>query len=104
METIQNAEQVKFDLSEQADEGSTVRVRTEIGGAGEPWATREVSVYTHADPEEGTLWVNISQHTYASVEMFGDTLSTNVDLISHRFTREQAEALLKVLQHEVAKF
>jgi hypothetical protein len=104
MNTATNAEQVKLDLSKQADDSSVARVRTEIGGdVGDSWVTREVSCFAHADTDEQTLWLNVSQHTYASVGTH-EPITTNAELVAHRFTREQAEALLQVLQHELAKF
>jgi hypothetical protein len=45
----------------------------------------------------------VSQHTYASVGTH-EPITTNAELVAHRFTKEQAEALLQVLQHELAKF
>lgn len=97
-----NAEQVSLDLDARIDEPSTAKIEVEIGQAGNGWATTTLSIFGSADNEDQNVWLNISRHTYASMEV-GEPLSVNSDVMAHRFTRAEAEALLEVLKHELGK-
>lgn len=96
-----NVEQVKLDLDVRSEEASTAKVAVEIGEAGDGWAKSTTEIYVSADKDDQQVWINIRQHTYASIGE-GD-LSTNSDIVSKHFTRAEAEALLAVLSHELGK-
>lgn len=101
MTTTKNAEKVTLDLDERIAEPSTAKVVLEIGEAGNGWAVTEFSAYVSADQDDQTVWLNLSNHTYASLG--SEQLSTNTEILSHRMTRAEAEALHAALSNELAK-
>ncbi len=98
-----NTEKVTLDLIHDLEEASTAKVETEIGEAGEGWATTTTDLYVNADSSDQMVWVNIRQHTFASVGN-AEPISVSNDIISKHLTRAEAEALLAVLEHEISKF
>lgn len=100
--STKNVEQVSLDLDVRSEEASTAKVSVEIGEAGDGWAKSTTEMYVSADKDDQMVWVNIHQHTYASIGK-AEAISTNNVLISKHLTRAEAEALVAVLSHELEK-
>lgn len=94
----------KFDLA-TGDEASTASVTTTTDGEGWTYAKVSLEAFVSSDIEDETVYLDLRQNTFARIGRHDDDrLNSFVGLMTHRFTREQAEALVKVLSHELAKF
>lgn len=97
---VKSNEVVKMDLED--NDVSTAKVSQQLNAEG-VWVSNSIEFYVSGDVEEQEVYVNIQGHTYTSVDGF-DAVHSFTNLMTHRFTRGEAEALLAVLQREVSKF
>lgn len=97
---VEAKEQVKLDLTDSECSSAKVNVRLDVN---ETWVSNSVEFYGSADLDDQEVYLNIRRHTYTSVDGH-EAISTNTDLMTTRFTRAEAEALLAVLSREVGKF
>lgn len=94
----------RFDLCELG-EASTAIVEQTINSEGtSAYASTDLSIYVSADDEASTVYVSLDTSTFVRTSFNENPLFTNTSVLAHRFTREQAEALVKVLSHELSKF
>ena len=97
---VKSNEVVKMDLED--NDVSTAKVSQHLD-ADNAWVNNSIEFYVSGDVEEQEVYVSIQAHTYTSVDGF-EAVSSFSNLMTHRFTRGEAEALLAVLQREVSKF
>lgn len=98
----------KVTLSESAEDFSraevSLRLRTEEG-----FVANTLNISVHAEPngeDQREVWVSLRVHDYTQL---GDlwsspTVSRGFEILTHSFSRAEAEALVAVLSHELAKF
>lgn len=93
----------KFDLDPIVNEPSTAKVERSIEGEDYTiYAKSSMEAFVSSDTEEQTVYVDLRINTYANVGI-EESLHTFTTLMTNRFTREQAEALVAVLSHELGK-
>jgi len=103
MNKEQVIEQVKIDLAERIGKHSHAQVSVKNDDTSEAYISNAVEISVSADDDDAQVWVNIRQNTYASVGGFsGQTFTTHHDLISHHFTKAEAQALLACLVRELS--
>lgn len=95
-------------LSESSDDHSRAEVSLKIDTA-DGFVSNSLTISTHADPyaEEGSeFWISMRVHDFTILGNLwrGPASSRSFDLISQHFSRAEAEALVEVLSHELAKF
>lgn len=83
-------------------EVSTAKVSQHLD-ADNAWISNSIEFYVSADVEDQEVYVNIQGHTYTSVDGH-EAITSFSNLLTHRFSRTEAEALLAVLSREVGKF
>jgi hypothetical protein len=89
----------KVDLEDL--ECSTAKVSVHLD-ADNAWIRNSLEVFASGDTEEQTVYVNTRRHTYVRLDD-AEAITTNTDVFTHRFTREEAEALVAVLTNELGK-
>ena len=96
----------KLELSEEVADHSRAEIREVLRSTDdrEAMASTSFSISTHADPDDQQVWLSIRLHSYASLEWTSPTLSRGVDLLTQHLSRQEAEALVAVLTHELGKF
>lgn len=86
----------------RSDEDSTsVSVRTEIE-SDHATLTKTFEVFSSADSDDSKVYLTMREHSYASVDF--NPLTTHNDLFTRHLTREEAEAIVKALTNELARF
>lgn len=103
MTTTAQREQVKLDLDPRLGEQSSAKVSVTNSPDEEAYVSNSVDFYASADEDDNAVYISINSHTYVSLGLFGEPYTTHIDLISHRFTKAEAEALLAVLTNELGK-
>lgn len=103
MTTTVVKEQVTLDLATELGEQSTAKVSVKNNDESDAYVSNSVDIYVSADADDNEVWVSISSHTYVTLHYSQEPFTTHTDIVSHRFTEEQARALLATLQHEIAK-
>ena len=98
---VKSNEVVKVNLED--NDVSTAKVSQQLNAEG-AWVSNSIEFYVSGDVEEQEVYVNIQGHTYTHIDGFDEAVSSFTNLMTHRFTRGEAEALLAVLQREVSKF
>jgi hypothetical protein len=93
-------ESVKISLDDLEMSKATVSVRLD---ADTVWVNNSVEYFAISDNEEQTIYVNARSHNYTSVEGH-DSISNGSDLFTRRMSKAEAEALVQILQNELAKF
>lgn len=63
--------------------------------------TKDFSAIADSDTEE--VYFSIRIHNYTSVEGLDDSVSNGSNLVDHRLTKAEAQALITVLSNELAK-
>lgn len=96
-------EQVKIDLATKIGDHSHAKVSVKNDDTSEAYISNTLEMSVSADTDE-QVWINIRQNTYASVggAFAGQTFTTHHDLISHHFTKAEAQALLACLVRELS--
>lgn len=97
---------VKLDLDPVVNEPSTGSVKSEVMNLDDVmiFATAELELFAKSDTEEQTLYVDLRTLNYARVgDSSAERMLSMATLLNHRFSREQAEMLVAVLSHELAK-
>lgn len=96
----------KFDLGATLDDPSTASVATEVENASDTmiYAKASLEMFVSADGEDGTIYLDLRQNNFARLgSSDAEQMHTFLNLLTHRFTREQAEALVATFSHELAK-
>jgi hypothetical protein len=91
-------QKVRFDL--EGDDASIAEVSTRLDTADDVYVNNSITFFVSGEREEG-LYINISRHTYTSVGELKAT--THTEIMGTSFTMVEAEALLELLQRELAK-
>jgi hypothetical protein len=89
-----------------AGEASTASVTTIIENADDMmiYAKASMELFVSSDNEDNTIYLDLRQNNFARVGSSNDEqMHTFINLLTHRFTREQAEALVSAFTHELAK-
>ncbi len=95
-------EQVKIDLATKIGDHSHAKVSVKNDDTSEAYISNTLEMNVSAEEEQ--VWINIRQNTYASVggAFGGQTFTTHHDLVSHHFTKAEAQALLALLVRELS--
>jgi hypothetical protein len=103
MTTTAVKEQVVLDLATELGEQSSAKVSVRSNDESDTYVSNSIDIYTSADADDNNVWVSITGHTYVSISYGDEPITTHVDILSHRFTKAEAEALLACLTSELAK-
>lgn len=95
--------EVKVELSEDSESHSFTEIQVSLNSA-EGRVSNSLSMNTHADTEEGEVWLAMRIHAYASMDWREPSLSRGISILEHRFSRVEAECLVEILRHELKKF
>lgn len=94
-------------LSESVEDHSRAEVSVELRNDSGS-VSNSLTLNAHADPhtEERRVWLSMRVHNWTTL---GDSwsapaISRGFDLIGQTFSREEAEALVAILSHELKKF
>ena len=104
--TMTIASTTKLDLDVDANEPSTGSTKSEVMNASDSmvFATAELELFVKSDAEEQTMYVDLRTVNYARVgDSDAERMLSLATLMNHRFSRQQAEMLVAVLSHELAK-
>lgn len=96
----------KFDLGATLDDPTTASVVTEVEKAGNTmvYAKASLEMFVSADAVDDTIYLDLRQNNFARLGASDEEqLHIFTNLLTHRFTREQAEALVATFTHELAK-
>ncbi len=99
-------EQVKIELATEMGDHSRAKVSVTNDDTIDAYVSNTLEMNVSADDDDNQVWINIRQNTYASVggAFAGQTFTTHHDLVSHHFTKAEAQALLEILSNELSKF
>jgi hypothetical protein len=103
MTTTAVKEQVVLDLATELGEQSSAKISVKNEHESDAYVSNSIDIHTSADADDNSVWVSITGHTYVSFNTRVEPITTYVDIISHRFTKAEAEALLACLTSELAK-
>lgn len=106
MTSMTTSTTTKFDLGATLDDPTTASVAIEIENVDDTmiYAKASMEMFVSADGEDGTIYLDLRQNNFARVgSSEAEQMHTFINLLTHRFTREQAEALVATFSHELAK-
>jgi hypothetical protein len=106
MTTMTTNTTTKFDLGATLDDPTTAAVAVEVENVDNTmvYAKSTMEIFVSADGEDNTIYLDLRLNNFARVGSSDDErMHTFINLLTHRFTREQAEALVATFSHELAK-
>jgi hypothetical protein len=96
----------KFDLGATLDEPTTASVVTEVEKFDNTmvYAKTSLEMFVSADNVDDTVYLDLRQLNFVRLGPTDEEqMHVFTTLLNHRFTREQAEALVATFTHELAK-
>lgn len=94
---------VNVELSEDSESHSHAEINEALTSA-DARVSNSLSMNTHADAEEGEVWLAMRIHAYGNLDWREPSLSRGISILEHRFSRVEAECLVEILRHELKKF
>lgn len=102
MNNLKIDEHVKLELSTELGDHSVAKIEVKNDDSdSDAYIANTISINASAN-EESEVWISITGHTYARAGR-SEPFTTNVDYLSHHFTKAEAQALLAVLIRELSK-
>lgn len=92
-------ESVKMSLDDLEMSRATVEVKLDLDDV---WVNNSVEYFAIGDTKEQTIYVNARSHNYTSVGRV-EAISNGSDLFTRSMSKAEAEALVQILQNELAK-
>jgi len=92
-------ESIKMRLDDSEMSRFAVEVKLDAGNV---WVNNSVEYFAIGDTEEQTIYVNARSHNYTSVDRV-EAISNGSDLFTRTMSKAEAEALIQILQAELAK-
>jgi hypothetical protein len=93
-------ESIKMRLEDSEMSRFAVEVKLDADNV---WVNNSVEYFAIGNTEEQTIYVNARTHNYVNVDGY-EPISNATDLFTRTMSKAEAEALIQILQAELAKF